>query len=102
MIVRVKAVGSGTVADPYRVPFPTYRIVADDGNIPPIAYYVDIPDLLIPPGILIAPGLTSQISINGKVTTVLTTVPPGLMMQWYQELDISYQEHAGQFRHIVQ
>ena len=74
-------VGSGTKADPFRIPLPNFTYLSDDGT----SMTADVPEADIPDDV------KAQIDQNGNV-------PPGALNSWYAHLDKKYKEHAGKFR----
>ena len=76
MRLTVKAIGSGTLEDAYRVPLPTYVLVEHD--VKKGTMIVEVPDTDVPPSVMKG----GQIDIT----------------KWYAHIDKRYAEHAGEHR----
>ena len=97
MRIRVKLIGSGTQADPYRVPLPTWQLAAEP-DIPGMTAIVDILDVTHPFDAATMAALPKTGTVAGPAVTALT-VPQ--TTAWNQYLDKMYTEKTGVFRPVV-
>lgn len=112
MFIRVQVIGTGTPRDPYRVPFPTYSVVAINTLGMP-ASAPTTPDLALPFANIPLPAMTALVEVPGEDATdalagaplvkvqtldVVMSATPDQLAALHAHLDVRYAEHAGAFR----
>lgn len=93
MLVRVTLTGSGTDADPWRVPLPTFNL--RDISIVGGFAIVEVPDADVLSLGVTLPFDTIQI-VKGQ--PVVTTLTPQQLDDWYAQLQKRYGVTASKFR----
>ena len=85
-------IGAGTDVDPYRVNFPTYKMVAQD--IAQGHAVVDIHEDDVPPTLHGYAWCNVLVPANPMVGGPL---PSAMAQEWQSHVDDRYREHAGRF-----
>jgi hypothetical protein len=82
--MRIKPIGAGTMADPFRVPLPTYRMVADLGAA--AGWIIEVLDADVPDSATVI-----AINVPGiGVVNVVTGLTAGQIAAWNAKLDPRY------------
>lgn len=92
MIIRVAMLGTGTPADPFRVPLPTYRLILH--NPATMKAIVEIPDEDYAPPIQ---GENPVITNIAQVGNVITGLDAAHRARVIQRIKNKYQEHQANY-----